>query len=130
MEGHVKTIQDVVEAFGGLRWTVEVDEKGDGFAYSVLGGSKKTGEIYVLACIQNAVTPRHAHPGGERIGTFAGELHDRDESGDPVTIGPKQIFEHGAGSVHAPRADFWFGFYHQPRGSRLVAEGDGEGFLA
>ena len=95
-------------------------------AYAILGGNRETGEIYVLAVIQNSVAPRHLHREGaeygEKIGTFAGELRDVDDEGREVTVGPDDVLYHGPGTVHAPRAKFWFGYYHQPRGSAIVKE--------
>jgi hypothetical protein len=122
----MNTMQEVVDAFGSLRWTREVDSRGNGFAYSVLGGNRESDEIYVLAVIQNAEAPRHTHgvggTYGEKVGTFIGELHDVDEDGRPIQIGPQDVHLHRPGSTHAPRADFWFGFYHQPRGAKLALE--------
>lgn len=130
----MKTIREVVDAFHNLRWTLEVDGKGDGFAYTVLGGVREKREVYILAVIQNATAPRHMHRGGasygEKIGTFIGELHDRDDEGNEITIGPNDVVIHRTSSPHAPHADFWFGYYHQPRGSELVPEGEGEMKLA
>jgi hypothetical protein len=130
----MKTIREVVDAFRALRWTVEVDEKGDGFAYAVLGGVRETGEVYVLAVIQNATSPLHIHRAGaqygEKIGTFVGELYDKDDEGNDIVIGSKDVVIHRTSTPHAPRADFWFGYYHQPRGSELVPEWEGQQNLA
>jgi hypothetical protein len=130
----MKTLRDVVDAFRSLRWTVEVDEKGDGCAYAILGGKREAGEVYVLAVIQNSTAPRHTHrPGGEygeKIGTFLGELLDKDDEGNDITIGPTDVHIHHSPSPHAPSAKFWFGYYHQPRGSQVVPEWEGEQKLA
>lgn len=122
----MRKMQDVLAAFPKLDWKVRVDDEGNGTAYAVLGGDRGTGEVYVLAVIQNAAAPRHLHQEGaaygEKIGTFAGSLHDRDDDGRPVVVGPDDVLIHGPGTVHAPSATFWFGYYHQPRGSLLIAD--------
>lgn len=122
----MQTIAEVVAAFPNLKWRVDADAEGRGTAYAVLGGTRATGEIYVFAVIADATAPRHLHRGGadygEKIGTFVGALHDFDDAGNPVVIGPSDVLYHGPGTVHAPRAQFWFGYYHQPRGSELILD--------
>lgn len=130
----MRSIAEVVASMGQLKWRVDTDSAGNGTAYAILGGIKETGEIYVLAVIQNSVAPRHLHREGgdygEKIGTFVGELYDIDDLGNPVVIGPSDVLIHGPGTVHAPRANFWFGYYHQPRGSVLVPDFDAQPNLA
>ena len=122
----MKTIAEVVAGFPNLKWRVDADDAGRGTAYAVLGGDRSTGEVYIFAVIAESTAPRHLHrPGadyGEKIGTFVGELIDVDDEGNPVVIGPSDVLYHGPGTVHAPRAQFWFGYYHQPRGSELVID--------
>lgn len=131
----MKTIAEVLAAFPSLKWRVDGDPEGSGTAYAVLGGNRASGEIYVFAVIADSVAPRHRHREGadygEKIGTFVGELLDHDDEGNPVVIGPSDVLYHGPNTTHAPRARFWFGYYHQPRGSELVidpaAGGSGSG---
>jgi len=134
----MQTLAAVLTAFPALKWRTDTDTigagAGAGTAYAIVGGDKSTGEIYVFAVIQRATAPRHFHrPGGdygEKIGTFAGALHDYDDDGNRVTVGPNDLLIHGPGTTHAPWADFWFGYYHQPRGSELVRDPGAEQKLA
>ena len=77
-----------------------------------------------IAILQNAAAPAHRHgPGeeyGERIGTFFGAIEDVTDDGRPIEVGPDDVLYHAPGSLHQPRAKFWFGYYHQPRGSELI----------
>lgn len=128
------SIDEVIATFPKLAWKKDVDAEGNGTAYAVVGGNRERNELWVFAVIQNAAAPRHRHePGaefGEKIGTFAGELYDRDDQGRAVCLGPADVLYHAPGSVHQPRADFWFGYYHQPRGSTVLQDPHEEPYLA
>lgn len=124
----MKSLAEVLSTFSRLNWKTQVDDSGNGNAYAVLGGNRETGELFVFAILQNAAAPAHKHgPGeeyGEKIGTFFGEIEDVTDDGIPVKIGPNDVLYHGPGTRHRPRAKFWFGYYHQPRGSELVLDDD------
>ena len=131
---NLRSMDDVLATFPKLNWKKDVDADGNGTAYAVVGGDKQTGCLWVFAVIQKATAPRHRHERGaefgEKIGTFAGELYDRDDSGRSVCLGPADVLYHEPGSVHQPHADFWFGYYHQPRGSTILTDPHEEPHLA
>lgn len=116
----------------GLKWKVEEVEGLDGgigrIAFAVIGGNKSTGEIHVLAALENAAAPHHKHgpPSlgnqyGELIISIAGELEDEDDATKPVMLGPGMHLVHAPGTHHRPRAPrFALVYYHQPHGSKLM----------
>lgn len=120
----MKNSLEVVAAFPKLNWKTDLDEFGNGSAYAIVGGNRETGELFVFAILQNAAAPAHRHgPGeeyGEKIGTFFGAIEDVTDDGRPIEVGPDDVLYHAPGSIHQPRAKFWFGYYHQPRGSEIV----------
>lgn len=123
----LNNLDAVLAAFPFLRWKTHTGPDGQGrTAFAILSGNKETGEIWVLAVIEGTNAPEHEHldggPYGELIWTLAGELEDVADDGTPVRLGPGSVIVHKGGSAHSPRATFWFGGYHQPRGSRLVTK--------
>ena len=124
--GDFTSIDDVTARLSSLKWRVYPGESGGKTAFTILGGNKETGELHVLAAIEGGSAPEHEHLAGgtygELILTIAGELEDVSDDGEPVVLKPGQMLVHRGGSVHVPRASrFWFGYYHQPRGSRLTS---------
>ncbi|MCA9727960.1 MAG: hypothetical protein KC729_09780, partial [Candidatus Eisenbacteria bacterium] len=112
----MQSSRDVLATFAKLNWKTDLDEEGNGSAYAIVGGNRETGELFVFAILQNAAAPAHRHGDGEdygeKIGTFFGELEDETDDGRPVRIGPDDVLYHAPGSIHQPRAEFWFGYYH------------------
>lgn len=125
--GDFKSIDDVKEKLPWYKWRVYDAPGGGKTAFTVIGGNKETGELHVFAAIEGGDAPEHEHidggPYGELILTIAGELHDHTDEGEPVVLRPGQVLMHRGGSIHVPRApQFWFGYYHQPKGSRLTGK--------
>ena len=123
--GDFHSIDDVIARLPSLKWRVYPSDDGGKTAFTVLGGNKETGEVHILAAIERGSAPRHEHVDGgaygELIMTIAGELEDIADSGEHVILRPGQMLFHRGGSIHTPRAStFWFGYYHQPRGSRIT----------
>ena len=123
--GDFQSIDDVTTKLPFYKWRVHETPEGGRTAFTVLGGNKETGELHVLAAIERGSAPEHEHVDGgtygELILTIAGEMQDVTDEGEPVVLRPGQVLVHRGGSVHVPRAStFWFGYYHQPRGSRLT----------
>ncbi len=123
-----RSVSEVVEKLPRFRWKVQEPSSGGKIAYAVISGNKETGEVWVLAILENAAAPRHEHvaggPYGEWILTIAGCLQDVDDSGKEIHLYPGDMLFHGGGTIHTPKPSsagnnaFWFGLYHQPRGSR------------
>lgn len=126
-----RSTDEIVARLPRFRWEVHPGAKGGKIAYAVVSGNKETGEVWVLAILEDAKAPAHEHIAGgsygEMIVTFSGCLLDVADDGKPVQLLPGSILEHRGGSIHAPEPlkgpdnAFWFGLYYQPRGSRLVA---------
>lgn len=120
------SLEEITTIFGNLKWRTYPSPQGEGrTSFAVIGGNKKTGEIHVLAVIENCAAPEHEHTAGGQYGeliiTIAGELEDVTDAGEPILLRPGMHLVHGGGTRHQPRAKFWFGYYHQPRGSTLVS---------
>ncbi len=126
------SVDEVVAKLPQFRWKVQDAEDGGKMAFAVISGNKATGEIHVLAALEDAAAPRHEHleggPYGELILGIAGQLWDEADDGQSVFLNSGDILIHGGGTIHAPRPAqrsmrnrFWFGYYHQPRGFRLIA---------
>lgn len=118
--GNFTSMYQVLEMLPDLKWRLHGQT-----AFAIIGGNKETGELHVLAVIEHGSAPEHEHidggPYGELIITISGELEDVDDDGVPVMLGPGQMLIHRGATVHTPKAsNFWFGYYHQPRGSRLI----------
>jgi hypothetical protein len=123
--GDFRSIEDVQQKLPSFKWRVHDTPEGGRTAFTVIAGSKETGELHVFAVIERGTAPEHEHvdggPYGELVITIAGELEDVTDDGEAVVLRPGQVLFHRGGSVHAPKSStFWFGYYHQPRGSKLT----------
>lgn len=127
----IASVAAAVELLKGLNWKCQEvpgykDASRSGhLGYAVLGGNPKTGDILVMAVIENAAAPKHRHREGahygERIWTLTGALHDVADNGTPVILTPESgLLVHGPGTIHQPWAEWWIGWYHQPRGSEIL----------
>ena len=125
------SVEDVRSTFPDMKWRVSDAVNPDGstgkIAFAVIGGNRDTGNIHVLAVLENAAAPAHTHepatvadPYGELIITIAGVLEDRRDDGTPVSLGPCMTLVHGPNTTHRPHARFWFGYFDQPCGSKLL----------
>lgn len=125
--GPLRSLDEVVATYQLYKWQIKPGATGTGrMAYAVVSGNKETGEIFVLAVLEDATAPRHRHHDGglygEWIITISGRLIDVTDDGQEIILPPGTTLHHMGNTVHAPRATFWFGFYHQPRGSSVVLE--------
>jgi hypothetical protein len=120
----VQSLDEVLAALPDLKWKREPAGEGE-MAFTILGGDKATGEIHILAVLENCHAPKHFHVGyiggiiyGELIFGIAGDLEDVRDDGTPITVRPGMMLVHGPATTHMPRAKFWVGYYCQPYGSR------------
>lgn len=116
-----RSLAEVMEKLPQFRWKVHDAPHGGKTAFAITSGNRETGELHVLAVLENAQVPGHEHiaggPYGELILTIAGELYDMSDEGRHVYLKPGDVLIHAGGTSHMPHATFWFGYYHQPRGS-------------
>jgi hypothetical protein len=121
------TWDQVMEAFHGplFRWKVHQVEGGR-YAYAVLSGNRETGEVWVLEVMENCTAPEHVHTPNEKYGELViiidGELRDVTDQGAAIILGKGGILVHNIFRPHAPSARFVVLLFHQPRGSKLVAD--------
>ncbi|MEK7552294.1 MAG: hypothetical protein AAB534_02655 [Patescibacteria group bacterium] len=118
-------LDQVVATYPQLKWKVHPSADGKGrTAYAVVSGNRETGELWVMAVIENCTVPKHRHNSGGKYGemilTISGALYDTIAHGHEVIYSSGSVVFLPEDSVHAPHAVFWHGLYHQPRGSTLV----------
>ncbi len=123
--GKAGNLDNIVATFHDLRWRVSESGPIGRVAYAVIDGNKQTGEIHILVAMEKAAAPLHEHLSGgtygELILTFDGELDDVTGEGQPIKLLPGMHLIHEPNSRHQPKTStFWFGYYHQPCGSKLI----------
>ncbi|MBI3963842.1 MAG: hypothetical protein HY341_02480 [Candidatus Kerfeldbacteria bacterium] len=94
-------------------------EDGGTQGFAVLGGNKETGEVVVLAAIQNGSGPRHRHQGPERCHVLKGTL-DLNWGQEMLFSAPNE-YDMPDQSVHQPASPngLVIVVYHQERGSTI-----------
>ncbi len=127
------SFSDALEVFPELQESVTAGFNSSGrMAFALLARNADTGQVIVLAAMENCVAPPHLHKSGGSYGectfTFAGNLGDFSWTNgkrivEKVSIGvlPPLLWE--GNTFHQPFADtFWLGLYDQPRGMKLLSK--------